>query len=100
HERQVAARHVVRSLLDLGATGALSTHDLTLAEPPDIAARACTVFFTEQFERGPHGPVMRFDYLLRPGLATSTNALKLMEIIGLPVEERRATDDGRRATDG
>ena len=30
---------------------------------------------------------MRFDYRLRPGLATSTNALKLMELLGLPVEE-------------
>jgi hypothetical protein len=89
HERQVAARHVLRHLLDLGATGALSTHDLTLAEPPDIAARACAVYFTERFERGPDGPIMGFDYTLRAGLATSTNALKLMEIIGLPVEDGR-----------
>ena len=26
---------------------------------------------------------MTFDYVLRPGLATSTNALRLLEMIGL-----------------
>jgi len=35
--------------------------------------------------------VMRFDYHLRPGLATSSNALKLMEIVGLPTLEGTPT---------
>jgi hypothetical protein len=29
---------------------------------------------------------MSFDYTLRPGLATSTNALRLMQIVGLDLE--------------
>jgi predicted ATPase len=86
-ERQVAARRIIRHLLAVGATGAVSTHDLTLADAPDLAASATQVHFTEQFARGPDGPTMRFDYTLRPGIATSTNALKLMEIVGLPVDE-------------
>ena len=37
--------------------------------------------------RGPDGkPAMSFDYRLGPGLAPSTNALTLMEIVGLPIE--------------
>jgi DNA mismatch repair ATPase MutS len=84
-ERQVAARQVIRHLIDLGAIGAVSTHDLTLADAPDLAAARRAVHFTEQFVRGPDGPRMSFDYRLRPGLATSTNALRLMEIVGLPV---------------
>ena len=32
---------------------------------------------------------MTFDYRLRPGIATSTNALKLMEVIGLPLEDEQ-----------
>jgi DNA mismatch repair ATPase MutS len=32
-------------------------------------------------------PEMTFDYHLREGVATSTNALKLMEIVGLPIED-------------
>jgi hypothetical protein len=86
-ERQIAARRIVLYLLSLGATGAVSTHDLTLAEAPELAERAAMVHFTEQFSRGEDGPTMRFDYKLRPGIATSTNALKLVEMLGLPTGE-------------
>lgn len=89
-ERQIAARRILRHLLALGATGVVSTHDLTLADSPDLARVSQQVYFTEQFSRGPEGPVMRFDYRLRPGVATSTNALKLMEIVGLPVDDDSA----------
>jgi hypothetical protein len=82
-ERQIAARHVIRRLLDAGAIGAVSTHDLTLAAASDLSTAAVAVHFTESFSRGPEGPSMQFDYKLRPGVATSTNALKLMEIVGL-----------------
>jgi DNA mismatch repair ATPase MutS len=70
-------------LLSLGATGAVSTHDLALADTSELAAASDLVHFSEQFARGPDGPSMHFDYRLRPGIATSTNALKLMEMIGL-----------------
>jgi hypothetical protein len=86
-ERQIAARRIILHLLARGATGAVSTHDLTLADAPDLAARSRTVHFSEQFERGPDGLTMRFDYRLRPGIAESTNALQLMEMIGLPAGE-------------
>jgi hypothetical protein len=82
-ERQIAARHVILRLVDAGAIGAVSTHDLTLADAPDLAGAAVTMHFTESFTRGPEGPAMHFDYKLREGVATSTNALKLMEIVGL-----------------
>ena len=85
-ERQIAARRVVRHLLALGATGVVSTHDLTLADDPALASSAQQVHFTEAFTRGPDGPSMTFDYRLRPGLATSSNALKLMEIVGLSLD--------------
>jgi DNA mismatch repair ATPase MutS len=86
-ERQIAVRYIIRHLLALGAIGAVSTHDLTLAQLPEIAAVSHPVHFTEDFVRTPQGPQMRFDYALREGIATSTNALKLMEIAGLPVDD-------------
>ncbi|MGO8947340.1 MAG: MutS-related protein [Ktedonobacterales bacterium] len=87
-ERQIAARHIIGYLLSIGATGAVSTHDLTLADSPQFNRSSTLVHFTEQFERGADGrPIMSFDYKLRPGLATSTNALKLMEIVGLPLPD-------------
>ncbi len=85
-ERQTAVRHILLRLLALGAIGAVSTHDLGLVRVPEIAAVSRPVYFTETFTRGPEGPAMTFDYTLRPGIAPSTNALKLMEIVGLPVE--------------
>ena len=84
-ERQIAAKHIILHLTQLGAIGAVSTHDLALAHEPEIARIAQPVYFTETFSRTPDGPVMQFDYQLRPGLAPSTNALKLMEIVGLDV---------------
>ncbi len=85
-ERQIAARSIIRRLLALGALGAVSTHDLTLADAPDLAKDSTPVHFTEQFTRTAEGPSMTFDYRLLPGIATSTNALKLMEIVGLPLD--------------
>jgi len=82
-ERQIAARTVIRGLLDAGAIGAITTHDLTLATAPDLASRAHAVHFQETFGRDKDGPTLSFDYLLREGLATSTNALALMELVGL-----------------
>jgi DNA mismatch repair ATPase MutS len=83
-ERQIAARSILRHLLDLNAMGAVSTHDLQLIDTPDLLRSSRMVHFRETFVRGPEGPSMSFDYTLRPGIAPTTNALKLMEIVGLP----------------
>ncbi len=85
-ERQVAARQIIRHLLAQGAIGAVSTHDLALGDAPELADAVQAAHFTETFTRGPDGPAMHFDYRLRPGIATSTNALKLMELVGLPLD--------------
>jgi hypothetical protein len=86
-ERQIAVRHILRHLLKQQATGAISTHDLSLADAPEIREFSQPVYFTERFTRGPEGLTMQFDYKLRPGIAPSTNALKLLEIVGLPVDD-------------
>ena len=85
-ERQIAARRIIVHLVQQGALGAVSTHDLDLADAPEIAATARPIYFTEEFTVGPAGPTMRFDYRARPGIATSTNALTLMQIVGLRLE--------------
>jgi hypothetical protein len=79
-ERAIAVRGVARELLDARAIGVMTTHDLGLAgeEPLDRAARLA--HFTELVDE--HGG-MTFDYKLRPGLATSRNALRLMKLIGI-----------------
>ncbi len=91
-ERQIAVRSIVGHLLARPAIGAITTHDLTLAATPGLATAAQSVHFTEHLESSPHGAVMQFDYRLRPGLATSRNALRLMQMVGLEVPE----EDERR----
>jgi len=86
-ERQIAARHIISHLVGRGAIGAVSTHDLTLADAPELKPAARQVYFTEHFTRGADGPTMTFDYTLHSGIAVSTNALKLMELVGLPVND-------------
>ena len=99
-ERQIAAQRIICHLVDSGAIGAVSTHDLTLAEAPELHSAVRRVYFTEHFVRTDAGPAMNFDYRLRPGLAVSTNALKLMEIIGLPVENPRTRAVSQHQSEG
>lgn len=82
-ERQIAARRILEHLLARHAIGAVTTHDLTLADTPALRAAAHPVHFQETVRTDGTGPVMTFDYRLRPGIARSTNALRLMEIVGL-----------------
>lgn len=86
YERQVAVRRVVLHLLKRGALGAVSTHDLQLAEVPEIASTCVPVHFRETLHPG-EDPPMTFDYVMHPGVATTVNALKLMELVGLGAEE-------------
>jgi hypothetical protein len=86
-ERQIAARRILHHLLDQHAIGAVTTHDLTLADSEDLKKRAVLVHFRESLETPEHGPPIAFDYRLRPGIATSTNALRLMEIMGLALPD-------------
>jgi DNA mismatch repair ATPase MutS len=85
-ERRIAARRVLNYLVQAGAIGAVTTHDLTLAEDASLDAAAHRVHFTEQFSQRDGTMTMTFDYRLRPGLATSANALKLLAMIGLGEE--------------
>jgi hypothetical protein len=82
-ERGLAVRAVVRHLLDAGAIGVMTTHDLALAGEEPLQSAARLAHFTEQVH--PDGR-MTFDYRLREGLATSTNALRLMQLIGIPAK--------------
>jgi ABC-type multidrug transport system fused ATPase/permease subunit len=81
-ERIIGARAIVRELVRCGALGAVSTHDLALGEiEPDLAGSAVNVHFEEQVA----GDTMTFDYVLRPGIVKSSNALRIMQMVGIDV---------------
>ncbi len=89
-ERRIAVAKIVERLLASGAIGAVSTHDLEIARVPALAERLHAVHFRERIDDGPRGasaPVMHFDYILREGIATTTNALVLLRLVGLDSPE-------------
>lgn len=83
-ERVIGAWAVVRELLRLGALGAVSTHDLGItALEKELGGSVENVHFEEQVQ----GEAMTFDYVLRPGIVQSSNALRLMRAVGIEVPE-------------
>lgn len=82
-ERRVAARAVLHHLVGEGAIGAVTSHDLTLADDDDLVERRQAFHFREQVDSDEDGTHLTFDYILRPGLATTSNALRLLEAVGL-----------------
>ncbi len=83
HDRRVGAEGLIRGLLDRGAIGLVTTHDLALAQIADDSGEASlqNVHFRDQLEDGE----IRFDYRLREGTVTRSNALDLMRQVGLDV---------------
>jgi DNA mismatch repair ATPase MutS len=83
HDRLVGATGVLRSLLDRGAIGLITTHDLALTRiADDLAPHAANVHFEDTFEDGE----VRFDYRMKPGPVARSNALALMRAVGLDVD--------------
>ena len=82
HDRRIGAEAVVRSLVERGAIGLLTTHDLALSHIADVLApRAANVHFEDHIENGK----IAFDYRLHPGIVRRSNALELMRSVGLEV---------------
>jgi hypothetical protein len=83
-ERQIAVAHVLRHLVKCEAIGAITTHDLELADDPQLKAMAHTVHFRETITVTAAGEdTMTFDYRMREGVSPTTNALRLLEVVGL-----------------
>jgi hypothetical protein len=80
HDRRLGAAAVVSGLVERGAIGLVTTHDLALsAVASDPSVRAVNVHFEDRLENGQ----MLFDYRMRPGVVQTSNALALMRTLGL-----------------
>jgi DNA mismatch repair ATPase MutS len=86
-ERRIAARIVLGNLVRTVAVGAITTHDLRLAATPELERQAVDVHFREEVIERDGVRTLEFDYLLRPGPATSRNALLLLKMVGLETDE-------------
>jgi hypothetical protein len=82
HDRRVGAEALVRGLVERGAIGLITTHDLALADIVDaLGSKAANVHFEDQIEDGQ----IHFDYIMRPGVVRKSNALELMRSVGLEI---------------
>lgn len=82
HDRRIGAGAIVRMLLDHGAIGMITTHDLALASiAADLSGRAVNVHFADSLQDGR----LHFDYRLLPGIVERSNALDLMRAVGFEV---------------
>ncbi len=82
NDRRIASEAVVRALIDRGAIGALSTHDLALSEIAELEELRGTNVHTGSGDGA--GP-LDFDYLLKPGVSSDTNALAIARMAGVPI---------------
>lgn len=82
NDRRIGAEGIVRALINRGAIGMVSTHDLALTDiGRSLDRQVRNVHFQDELENGK----MKFDYILRDGVVTKSNGLELMRSIGLEV---------------
>ncbi len=82
HDRRIGAEALVRGLVERGAVGLITTHDLALADIAEtLKERAVNVHFEDRIEEGR----ICFDYVLQPGVVRKSNAIELMRSVGLEI---------------
>ena len=81
-DRVEGAEALVRTLVDRGAVGLVTTHDLELTHIVDkLKGRAANVHFVDRLIDGE----IDWDYKMKPGVVQTSNALVLMRKMGLDV---------------
>lgn len=82
YDRRIGADAIVQALVDAGAIGLVTTHDLALTALTEVLGpRARNVHFEDRVEAG----AISFDYRMRDGIVERSNALELMRSVGLKV---------------
>lgn len=79
-ERLRGSEAFLKNVAGKNGVGLVSTHDLELAQLEETIPELSNWHFAETIE----GRKMSFEYKLKPGPCPTTNALKIMEMEGLP----------------
>ena len=81
-DRRAGAEGILRTLINNGAIGLVTTHDLALTSIAELfPGRIRNVHFQEKLEAGK----LSFDYQLRDGVVSTHNGVELMRSVGLEV---------------
>ncbi len=85
-ERLTGSRAYIAALARGNGFGLVTTHDLELTELEQQIPHLTNAHFQETVAAG----ALQFDYRLREGPCPTTNALRIMALEGLPVEDMRS----------
>ena len=87
-ERRIGSEAYISALVGHNCLGVISTHDLDLVALAGTLPGIRNYHFKEDVIDGE----MVFDYILRTGPSPTTNALKIMQLEGLPVDIKDLRD--------
>ncbi|MBO4399659.1 MAG: hypothetical protein J5795_05965 [Lachnospiraceae bacterium] len=90
-ERIAASSRILRYLAEKNALVFAATHDL------ELTSLLADVYENYHFSEQVKEDIVVFDYRLKPGKATSRNALKLLEMMDYP---KTITDEANKAVEG
>jgi hypothetical protein len=82
-ERLIGSRAYITALARGNGYGLVTSHDLELTDLEKSIPTLTNAHFQETVAAG----ALTFDYKLRPGPCPTTNALRIMELEGLPISE-------------
>lgn len=85
-ERNLAIVALLKKLCAQRAMGMMTTHNVDLATHPELQSLCKTIYFEEDIDEKLPEKVV-FNYLLKAGFSTQTNALKLLRILGVNLDE-------------
>jgi hypothetical protein len=88
-ERRIGSESYISALVGQNCLGVISTHDLELVTLEEKLRDIRNYHFREDVLDGQ----MVFDYQLRHGPCPTTNALKIMQLEGLPVDVKDLKDE-------
>ncbi|WP_244833585.1 MutS family DNA mismatch repair protein [Clostridium sp. BJN0001] len=80
-DRHIGAYYLIKQLINKGAHGLVSTHDLELCDMGDQDLGVVNYNFREYYDNDK----IKFDYKLRKGKSTTSNAIHLMKIAGIDI---------------
>lgn len=83
-DRHTGAKVLIKKLSSMGATGLVSTHDLELGDLSEGDGKILNYHFREDYNEGK----ILFDYKLRSGVSPTRNAIYLMRMAGIDIEDK------------
>jgi DNA mismatch repair ATPase MutS len=81
-DRHTGAKVLIKQLGESGAAGLVSTHDLELGDMEKEYKKIKNYHFQEHYENGE----LKFDYKLKRGISTTRNALYIIKMAGIDVD--------------